>query len=457
MADQAGTAQAAQNTQEGGDATAETTKTSGYYRHYVLAILTAVYMVSFIDRYVVSIVTEPIKEHFQIGDAWLGILSGLGFAIFYAGLGMPIAYLADRMNRRNIIAISLAVFSAATILCGAAVQFWHLLLARLMVGVGEAGTSPPSHSIISDYYKPEERGLAMGVFAMGLNLGLLLAYLIGGWITEVYGWRYTFLAAGLPGLFLTVLMFATVREPVRGAMEVKPTEPAPPAFSVVTYLLKRPTFIHFAIGGALNAFVGYGASQWAAPFLIRAHEMSLSQVGLAMGLIYGIAGGLGTFGGGAISGMLSKYDVRWYLWFPALMILFAAPFSLAFYLLPSLPWALGFYLIPAAVGAIYLAPMLAVTQTLVPPAMRSTTSAILLFITNIIGLALGPTAVGILSDIINPMIDVGARTGVEATAYATAQGLRWSLVICSFVGLWSALHFYLASRSLKHDLSRVGQ
>ena len=431
----------------------------GFYRHYVLLILTAVYMVSYIDRYVVSIVIEPIKQQFQIGDAWLGVLSGLGFAIFYAGLGMPIAYFADRSNRRNIVAVSLAIFSAATLLCGAAVQFWHLLTARLLVGVGEAGTSPPSHSMISDYYAPHERGWAMGVFAMGLNIGLMVAYFFGGWITEAYGWRYTFLAAGMPGLFLTILVMATVREPVRGAMDPvgEKTPESPKAIEVAKYLLRRPTFVHIAIAGALNAFVGYGGSQWIAAFLIRVHDMSPTNVGMAVGLIYGISGGLGTFAGGAVSGWLGRHDVRWYMLFPTLMILLAAPFSIAFYLMDTTWIALLLYLIPAAAGAIYLAPCLAMTHSMVPAEMRSTTSAILLFVINIVGLALGPTAVGILSDMINPMIDVGAREGAAATAYATAQGLRWSLVICSVVGLWSALHFYLASRSLKHDLERVGQ
>ena len=274
----------------------------GFYRHYVLALLTGIYAVNVIDRFVVSIVTEQLKSVFQVSDAWMGILSGVGFALVYAILGIPIAYVADRKNRRNIVAGSLALFSAATLACGVAVRFSQLLVARLVVGIGEAGTSPPSHSMISDLYGPKSRATALGIFSMGPNIGMLTAFMFGGWITGMFGWRATFLTAGVPGIVLTLLLLFTVKEPIRGLHDLGYSQSAvaPTVAEVFRFLARRRSFVHLTLASALWSFVGYGTTQWAAPLLIRAHGLDVKAVGTIVGLFLGVGGGVGALLGGLL-------------------------------------------------------------------------------------------------------------------------------------------------------------
>ena len=266
---------------------------SSSYRWYALAMLFAVYVINFVDRQILSILLPDIKAAFDVSDTYLGFLVGFSFAIFYATLGIPIALWADRGNRRNIITLALTIFSAMTALCGVVQNFWQLALARIGVGVGEAGASPPSHSIIADLFPPHERGTAMGIFAMGVNVGIMLGFFAGGQINEAYGWRVAFLSVGLPGLLLAVIVRIFLKEPVRGMadgrVETEHRE-IPPVWETARYFLKVRALRHIAFGAALNSFVGYGAVNWLPTFLHRSYAMSSCDIGNYLSIILGKSG-----------------------------------------------------------------------------------------------------------------------------------------------------------------------
>jgi predicted MFS family arabinose efflux permease len=416
------------------------------YRRWALGILTLVYVSNFVDRQILSILLEPIKQTFGLSDTQLGFLSGISFALFYATLGIPIAMWADRGNRRNIITLATAVFSVMTLVCGMAQSFVQLALARIGVGIGEAGASPPSHSMIADLYPPHERATAMATFALGVNLGILVGFLVGGWMNEFFGWRAAFMVVSVPGLVLAIVVRLTVKEPVRGLSEGRTERVAeqPPALLESFRTMWRIRSLrHISLGAALNAFVGYGTLAWVPAFLIRSFDMSTGTIGTALALIIGISGGLGTYFGGVLADRLSHRDVRWNVWLIAICVAAAFPFSFGVFLAPSGTIALAAFVIPAAVGALYLGPSLAMVQGLVSLRMRTVASAILLFIINIIGLGLGPQAVGVISDLLAPTYG--------------AESLRFALLISSFANLWGAFHFYRAGLTLREDLARTGQ
>lgn len=412
------------------------------YRTYALVLLTAIYTVNYVDRQILSILLQPVKEALDLSDTQLGFLTGIAFALFYATLGIPLAMLADRTSRKKVISWSLGLFSVMTAVCAMVGNFWQLALARVFVGVGEAGTSPPSHSIIADLYSPKERATAMAIFAAGLNIGILIGFLIGGWINEWFGWRAAFLVAGAPGLVLALVMRFAFREPPRGHADgVTAAEDAPDLRAVFKALWKMKTFRHLSLASALNSFVGYGAVAWIPAFLYRSHEMSSGSIGTSLALIIGLAGGVGTFLGGYLVDKLSKGDPRWNVWVPAAALVVATPFSFIFYLAPVTNLALASFIIPAMVAAIYLGPALALTQALVSLRMRAVASAVLLFIINIIGLGLGPQMVGVASDLLSgPFGD---------------DSLRWALIVTGLVNLWAVGHFLMAARTVREDLAKV--
>lgn len=419
---------------------------SAGYRRYALGLLTLVYISSFVDRQILAVLLEDIKVAFDVSDTFLGFLSGFAFALFYATLGIPIAMWADRGNRRNIISIALALFSLMTAMCGMAQTFIQLVIARIGVGVGEAGTSPPSHSILADLFEPKERATAMGTFAIGVNIGIMIGFFVGGWINDLYGWRAAFLAVGLPGLIISAVVRLTLKEPVRGASEGRAREAndSPPSIWVAARTFWRVRALrHIAFGAALNAFVGYASITWIPSFLQRSYGMPTSDIGTYLSLIIGIGGGIGTFLGGYFADVLARRDVRWNLWMPAAVIMVALPFCSGVYLSSTATQSLLWYVIPAMAGTIYLGPSLAMVQALVPLRMRTVASALLLFVINIVGLGLGPQMVGITSDLLT------RRFGDES--------MRYALLLSTFVYVWSAFHFYMGARTLKTELDEVGQ
>jgi predicted MFS family arabinose efflux permease len=414
-------------------------------------VLTLVYTSSHVDRQIMGILLEPIKLELGASDTQMGFLIGLTFALFYATLGMPIAMLADRTNRRNIITAAVTIWSVMTVACAYVGSFAQLVFTRIGVGVGEAGSSPPSHSIVADLFSPQTRGTAMGVYALGVNFGLLIAYLAGGWMSEHWGWRATFIAVGSPGVLIALLVYLTTVEPKRGASDrvsigsdaAEGDSKAPPFRHVAAYMWRVRSVRHTVLGSALAGFVGYGFVLWMPSFLIRSHGLSPTEVGMTLALMTGVVGGLGTFTAGRLVDYLAKRDVRWRTWVVALAKAGYVPFLAAFFLIDDLWIALLVYLIPAFFGGFYLAPTFALIQSLVSLRMRALAASITLFVLNIIGMGFGPQMVGIVSDLFAP-------------AYGK-ESLRMALLVLTFLNLWCALHYYLAGRTLKADLQTVGQ
>lgn len=411
------------------------------YRYYVLGLLFTVYVFNFVDRQVLAILFQPIKEELGLTDTQLGFMGGFAFALFYTAFGLPIAAWADRGMRRSILAGALAVWSVMTALSGLATGFATLLLARIGVGVGEAGGSPPSHSLISDYFPPETRATALSVYSLGIPVGILLGYLLGGWINEFYGWRMAFFVIGAPGVVLAVIVRLTLREPPRGYSEgLQDTGHKPPLLDVVKTLWGRRSFRHLAVAAGLHSFVGYGFGQWVPSFLIRSHGMSTGEIGSWLALIYGVTGAVGVFAGGYIADRLAARtgDRRWYMWVSAIAIVIAIPFVIAGLLAPTKFGALGLFFPATLFAYLYLGPTFAMTQSMVAPRMRAVASAILLFILNLIGLGLGPLAVGKISDVLADSLG--------------NESLRYALIIVVAVNIWSAYHYFRAARTLRRDL-----
>ncbi len=439
------------NVDQSGAGTAAGALPSGAYRNYALALLVLVYVFNFIDRSILGILVQPIKEDLGVSDTAMGFLGGIAFATFYTVLGIPLARIADRGNRRNLLAICLAVWSGATALCGLAANFWQLLVARIGVAIGEAGGSPPSHSMISDLFPVSQRATALGIYALGIPIGTMLGNLGGGWINENMEWRTAFLIVGLPGVVLALIVRLTLREPVRGAADqaasaasaTVPEDAAPPPVQeVFAYLWRRRSFRFLAIGAALHAFVGYGVGYWIAPMFARSHDLGTGYMGTALFYI-GFASIAGTFLGGYLGDRLGRRDRRWYVWLPGLATLISVPFSAFVYTHDNPVTALWVLSVSYFLGAYYLGPSFALTQSMVGTRMRALASAILLFILNIIGLGLGPQFAGILSDVLAAGFDLGQ------------DSLRWALVICLIFNVISALCYLIASRTLREDLPAV--
>jgi predicted MFS family arabinose efflux permease len=413
-------------------------------RHYALFMLVLVYTLNFIDRNILATLLESIKLELGVSDQLLGLLAGFTFALFYATLGIPIASWADRANRRNIIAWAVAVWSGMTALCGVAQNFTQLALARIGVGIGEAGCSPPAHSLIADYYPPEQRATALGIYSLGIPFGIMFGFFVGGWINELYGWRSAFFVVGIPGILLALLFRFTVWEPPRGASEARIAADARPTLmETCRFLSKRRSFIHLAIGAGLAAFVGYGVITFFPAFLIRSHGMESGAVGTWLGLILGIPGGIGIFLGGYCADRFGAHDPRWKLWTVTVTGLVSVPLAVAVYLAETATAALWLFALPIMLSNFYQATTFAQTQSLVGLRMRSVASAILLLIINLIGLGLGPWAVGLLSDLLRP-------------AYGN-ESLRYALLFISLLGVWSAAHYFRAGQLLPADLQRADE
>lgn len=413
------------------------------YRWYALGVLTVVYIFNFIDRQILVILQESIKNDLNLSDTQLGLLSGISFALFYVTLGIPIARYADKANRRNVVAIAIAAWSFMTALSGAAQNYIQLLLARIGVAVGEAGGSPPAHSMISDIFPPAQRATALSIYSMGINFGVLIGFVIGGWVNDWLGWRWVFVIIGVPGILWALVVRFTLQEPRRGYSEkVLTVADAPPMMSVFALMWARKSFRHLSLAAGLHAFVGYGVGQWIASFFIRSYDLtSTGEIATWLGLISGTAGAAGTFFGGYVCDTLGVKDRRWYVWMPAIATLVAVPFSLTVYLLNAYYLALVIYMVPVFLGAMYLGPTIAMTHGLVSLRMRALASSILFFVLNLIGLGLGPLLTGMLSDLLVP------RYGDES--------LRYALIIVVLVYVWSTFHYMMAARTIRDDLDNA--
>jgi predicted MFS family arabinose efflux permease len=415
---------------------------SSGYRNYVLAVLCIVYIFNFIDRQVLSVFIDPIKAEFEVSDTAMGLLVGFAFALFYTFAGIPIARWADRGVRRSIIALGLAVWSGMTVASGLASSFVQLALARVGVGIGEAAGTPPAHSLLSDYFPPERRATALGIYAAGVYLGSAIAYLGGGYLAANFDWRVAFYALGAPGLVFALVVRFTVREPPRGFSERGVASIARTTFGeTLKHLLGSRAWVYLMLAASLLSILGYGVLMWGYPFFGRVHGMAPFDIGVRMALVVGVGGSLGTYGGGMLLDRLGSRDAGAYLRVPALLTLVAIPFGIAFLLAPKSETSFLLFFPFYLLANVYVPALHAVNQNLAKLRMRATAAAIMLFIINIIGAGAGPFLVGVLNDFFAP------HYGDEA--------IRYSLVTVAAVGPVGALLLYLSSRHLVEDLRRV--
>ena len=420
-----------------------------WYWYYVLGLLTLCYVANVVDRsQVLAASLQAIKREFGATDAQLGILSGLPFAIFYSFLGIPIAAWADRSSRRNVLAWSCALWSAATGVCGMAVNFGMLFGARVFTAIGEAGGSPPSHSLISDYFPKLKRGTAFSIFALAVPIGTSIGAAVGGWGTQHLGWRATFYLVGFPGVILALLVRMTVIEPPRGYADfggkIVEKKKAPPVSEVLSFMFRRPSFVHLSLAAALHSVVWYASGAFNNAFFQRSHGMSALQAGGWISLFSAI-GGLGTFFGGYMADRLSKRhnDRRWYMWIPGIATLLCVPFQFVAYLSGNLALVLPMFGAMTFMAAVFFGPSFAMTQAIATLRMRSVATSLLLLVQTLIGQGIGPWLAGFISDKLGPSMGRGS--------------LRYSLVIVGLVNVWAALHYLIGARALRQDLETTEQ
>lgn len=375
------------------------------------------------DRQIIGIVAEPIKREFGLSDTLIGLLGGTAFALVYPPLGLPIARLADRFNRRNILAVCLAFWSGMTMLCGLVTGFWWLALARAGVAAGEAGYAPTTHSMIADRVSEKRRASAFAVLVTGISAGALLATVAGGYVSQEYGWRMAFVALGLPGMLVAILVMLTVPEPPRRAA-VKTGN----AWTAYKRLLSSKPFTWCVGASALHLMVTYAVGAWGIAWFIRFHEMGLARAGLVLGGLAAIAGVLGSIGGGLIGDRLARIDRRWLAWWPAVTVFVAAFVGAGAFLTGDLNWAIAGVTLAVFLNALYQPSSYALIQNVADPAERASAAALMIFIQNLIGLGLGPLLVGILSDALTPTLGVRALGVAMAGMFMVnvlAAGAYW--------------------------------
>ncbi len=413
------------------------------YAYYVVAVLFLAYSVNVMDRSVLAVLLESIKHEFVVNDKMLGLLSGMAFALFYATLGIPIAALADRTSRRSVLAASAALWSGATALCGMATNFWSLLLARVGTAVGEAGGTPPSHALISDYFPLRERGLALSLYALGVPFGAMLGSGLGGWGNELVGWRMTFILVGAPGLLVALLVRFTVKEPQRGQSDNVSAAVArgetPKLADALRYLWGRPSFRHMAIAAGLHSLVWYSGSQLNASFLQRSHHMTSGQAGFWLA-VFSATSAVGTLLGGYLSDRLSVRtgDRRWYMWVPAWATLAMLPFQFTSYLAGSLWIVVPSFIMMLIFGSMFFGPSFAMSQGLGTLRTRAVATSLTLFMQTLIGLGLGPLLAGAISDYLHPTLG--------------QDSLRYGLVIVGVINAWAAVHYFKGAHNLREDM-----
>jgi len=413
-------------------------------QNYVLAVLVVVYALNFVDRNLLVILLQPIKEELGASDTEMGLLTGFAFAFFYTLAGIPIARMADQGSRRNVMAVGIALWSLLTAASGLVTSFGQLALVRIGVGVGEASATPAAHAILSDLFPPERRARALAIYSTGASFGVLFGLMLGGTLQERFGWRSAFFLVGLPGLIVAWIVRATLPEPRRGESEgladaPDPTD-APDIRTTLRYLLSLPTFRHLALSAGLYGITCYGLLAWAPTFMRRVHGMGYAETGLKAGLGIGL-GVAGAIVAGVLSDRLARRDRRWLVWIPIGAAVLQVPFHLLFVLSPDPNWALLAFAPVNFLNVIFGPPSYTVAQNLAQLRMRAMASAVLLFVLNLVGMGLGPTLVGVLND------GLAASHGENA--------IRISLAALLLANAWGIVHSLLAARTLEADLDRA--
>ena len=423
------------------------------FRRYALTLLMVIYVVNFLDRQVVSILAEPIKRDLNLADWQLGMMTGLAFALLYTILGLPIARLAERSDRPMIISTAVAVWSGFTVFCGFAQNFTQLILARVGVGVGEAGCTPPAMSLISDYSPKEKRASAIAFYLLGAPIGSVLGLVIGGLVADAYGWRVAFMVVGAPGLILAVLALATLKEPRRAVKLAQQAAAAnAPSFrAALKELASKRAYVCIVGAVTLKSFISYGSVAFAASFFFRNHGAEMAQLaqgfglksagflGMSLAMTTGVTAIIGTLLGGALADRFGAKDMRAYVRIPVYGALLALPFSIAALNAPTYLGALALLAIPGLLNALWLGPAYAAVQGLVAPNSRATATAVMLFVSNLIGLGMGPVAVGLLSDALTPTL-------------GDAAGIKWSMMSFAILAFPCAALFWTAGRTIREEM-----
>lgn len=440
------------------------------YRAWMLTVLLVVNALNLADRQGIAAVAPALKLDLKLSDTELGLLQGLGFAIFYTLLGLPMARMAERLSRARIIAISVGIFGVMVSLCGAVQSFAQLLLARVGVGVGDAGFGPPVASLIGDHYPRERRASAMSIIWLGAPIGAVTGAVMGGFMAEHVSWRAAFLAVGLPGLVVALIAFLTLREPPRGLSDpvgVRHGAP-PPITTVLRFLLAKPSVRHVLIGGGLAAMAMNGLGQFFGRFLVANFHVGFAEAGRLLGLIAGAAMASGLALGGFGVDWAGRYDRRWCVWGPAIGLALATPLFLLGVTQAGVPATVLVLMAAHVVLFVYYTPTLALAQNMVGASMRASSAFVVSLVLGLVGIGLGPTAIGIMSDLFAQSAFAlgdfhGACPGgappagaaadlADACRTASAAGIRHAIMAMSLLFAWASLHYLLASRHLRQDL-----
>jgi len=420
------------------------------YRAYILGVLMVIYGINLLDRGLVALLQERIKPEFHLSDFQLGLLGGTAFALFNALASLPIARLAERFNRVGVLAICTALWSLMTALCGLAISFPMLLLARFGVGIGEAGCLPPSQSLIADYFPANQRASAIAIHLTSIPIGTIIAGAVGGVVADHYGWRMAFIALGAPGILIALICRLTVKEPPRGGGTLASGQKAeaPDLRAALKELMSKPSFWHIALATGLVNFVAVGNGQYLVSFLLRVHHVSLTQVGLILGPLLG---GLTVIFGVAVGKILSYLSERnraWLARWPGIGVALSVPISIAAYMTPSVAIMITLQLVSVLCYGSYLTSLYTTAQGVVQPRVRATASALVIIVINTLGYGLGPPVVGALSDFLHNHV---VALGLSDPAHAAAEGLRYALVCGVLVNLWAAVHYLIGATKLKKD------
>ncbi len=409
--------------------------------NYVLAVLFLVIMLSFLDRQIIAILAEPIKQEMGLSDKQIGLMSGLSFALFYTTLMVPVAALADKWNRSWIISIAISFWSVMTMMCGLAQNFTQMFLARIGVGVGESASSPASHSLIVEYFPPEKRAGAMGIYGAAVPVGAFIAYAGGGWVVDNFDWRTAFIMAGLPGVFLGVLMWLTVKDS-RGGMRLadafkrRPNEMT--LRQAITELSQKRAYWHLVAAGTLVQFVAYGTGAFYGSLYVRVFGIGYSELGLKLGIMVGIAGVLGAWLGGKVGDRLDQNSPARSLTIVSLAFLLAVPGTIAAVSVANVNLSIALLGLMTFAATFYYGPNFSLVQTLASERTRAMAVAIYLMISGLLGLSLGPLFVGAVSDFI--------AAGDPARE---AAGIKGAIAITAFFNLWTAFHFWRAQKCVR--------
>ena len=441
------------------------------YRGYFLALMVTISALSVIDRVALPTVGQAIKLDLKLTDLQFGLISGFGFALLYAVLGLPLARIADTKSRVRMVSIAVAVWSVFALLSGLARNFVQLMVCRLLIGIGEAGVQPPTISVISDLYPPKKRGAALAILSVGIPIGALAGSSAAGYLAQLYSWRIVFLVLGAPGLILAIVAWLTLREPLRGLSERKTGEtgPAPGVVAVFRHLAVKPSFWHVLMAVAVTNFASAGIGQFLPQYFARVYTLNLGLIGVLYGAVGATSTLVGTVSGGYLVDWASRRDERWYAWLPGIGVLLGAPMYILAFVLPNPVTATAALTVAGALMYLHYTPSQVILQNMVEPRMRATAAFIFYFVASMVGLGLGPALFGFASDQFaqhaftagsyGALCPGGAATAgaapemAHACRAASAEGIRWAMVCASCLFFWSMAHFFLAARTMRNDLA----